>query len=371
MRAPVTLSFYILRRFLMGVLVAFTVFSALVFLIDGLELVRRTSNKEVPLWDLLSMILLKYPQAVQKMVPFTVLIGAVLAYTRLSHTQELIVTRSAGVSVWQFLLPSILGAFAIGLMVVGVINPLSSTLIEKYERLEDRYIKGRTSFTSISSNGLWLRQRTSIEQGSRLDTETIIHADDVIGSDDIVLQDVTIFVFENEDSFIKRIDAKTARLFTDFWHLNDAIITNNDRAVRRFDEYFLKTDLTVRDIHQSFASPETISFWELPSFIHTLEKSGFSALEHRLHWHQIIQSPVFYAAMVIVAAIFSLRPSRRGRAGLLFTASIFTGFVLYFFTNLVSSLGLSGSIPVAVAAWIPVVVTLMLGVGVLLHMEDG
>ena len=35
--------------------------------------------------------------------------------------------------------------------------------------------------------------------------------------------------------------------------------------------------LTTGQIQDSFASPMTLSFWQLPSFIHTLEKAGFSA----------------------------------------------------------------------------------------------
>ncbi len=46
----------------------------------------------------------------------------------------------------------------------------------------------------------------------------------------------------------------------------------------------LPTDLTVDRVQESFASPDTLSVWALPGFISLLERSGFSAIRHRLHF---------------------------------------------------------------------------------------
>ena len=50
-----------------------------------------------------------------------------------------------------------------------------------------------------------------------------------------------------------------------------------------------------------------------------------------------------------------------------------TGFMLYFFSDLVFALGLSDSIPVtpSTPAWTPSGVATLLGLAMLLHMEDG
>ena len=50
---------------------------------------------------------------------------------------------------------------------------------------------------------------------------------------------------------------------------------------------------------------------------------------------------------------------------------VFTGFVLYFFSDIVFALGLSDSIPVLLAAWTPSGVATMLGTAMLFHLEDG
>ncbi len=121
----------------------------------------------------------------------------------------------------------------------------------------------------------------------------------------------------------------------------------------------------------SFAPPETISFWNLPGFIELLENAGFSATHHKLQLHRLLAMPILFAAIILLAVSFSLRPQRRGRVGLVIFGGAFTGFLLYFLSNFVFALGLSGKIPVVLAAWAPAGITLMLGIAVLLHLEDG
>ena len=365
------LSFYIIRQFLSSFAIVFGVFTALIILIDALELLRRSHNREVPFFIILQMVLLKFPIMGQKIIPFSMLIGAVLSYTKLNKNQELAVIRSAGVSVWQFLLPSVITALSIGVLMITMLNPLSCIMIAKYEQMEAKHLHGKSSILAIESSGLWLRQKESLTETGYEKAETILHARSVGGENEIELYDVIIFVYRENGDFSRRIDAKEAKLLSSFWHLEDVIITLPDGSARRHDEYFLETNLTTKDIQDSFASPETISFWALPSFIATLKKSGFSALSHKLHWHAILSTPLLYASMVFIAALFSLKHSRQGRTGLLITGSIITGFLIYFLTSLVSSLGLSGGIPIAIAAWVPVGISMLIGVGLLLHFEDG
>ncbi len=127
----------------------------------------------------------------------------------------------------------------------------------------------------------------------------------------------------------------------------------------------------MEQIQDSFASPETMSFWQLPQFIDMLEKAGFSGLRHRLHWHTVLASPIMLCAMVMIGAVFSLRLPRHGGIAILAVAGISTGFVLYFVSNLIRAIGLSGSLPVVLAAWTIPVIALMAATGLLLHTEDG
>jgi lipopolysaccharide export system permease protein len=180
-----------------------------------------------------------------------------------------------------------------------------------------------------------------------------------------------VFSIGENNKFIGRMDAKSASLENGQWHLHDVEINKPGETPTHTDDVMLKTDLTTGQIQDSFASPVTLSFWQLPAFIHTLEKAGFSAIHHRMYWHTILATPLLLCAMILIGAVFSLRLPRRGGVMLLIVTGIITGFLVHFITNLSAAFGQSGTIPVILAAWAPTLIALMIGGGLLLHLEDG
>jgi lipopolysaccharide export system permease protein len=364
MRLSATLSRYLGRHYLVSLGFVFLVAAFLVFLADLVETLRRSSSKdEASLTVVLELALLRLPSLSLKLLPFAALFGGIWSFSRLTRTQELVVARAGGVSVWQFLAPALVIALALGGVVVTVVNPLAAVMISRFEHLEAKYLEGRSSLLAFSSTGLWLRQANQ-------DGQSVIHALGV-SAGTMELRDVIVFLYEGADKYRGRIDAKSARLHDGYWTLSQAQVTEPGRPPQMHASYELATELTPGRIQESFASPETLSFWALPGFIKTLEAAGFSAVRHRLHWHSVLATPLLLCAMVLLAATFSLRLIRRGLTGLLIVLGVGTGFVLYFVSDVVYALGTAGNLPVALAAWTPAGVSTMLGLAMLFHLEDG
>ena len=63
---------------------------------------------------------------------------------------------------------------------------------------------------------------------------------------------------------------------------------------------------------ERIASPDAIAFWRLPTAIRLTEQAGFSASGYRLRFHQLLATPILFAAMAVLAAAFSLRLARLG-----------------------------------------------------------
>lgn len=366
MRLSKILSIYIGRHFLVSFAGIFALFLLLILLFDSVELLRRSAQRaDVTFGMVLEMALLKLPFMGQETFPFAILFGGMAAFWRLTRSNELVVTRAAGVSAWQFMLPVLFLAFILGLLQVTVISPLASSMLARYERLEATRLEGHTSFLSISNSGLWLRQSDDVGQ-------SVVHAERVLQKQsDVELRNVVVFLYEGKDTFRRRVDAQSASLEDGFWHMRKAWIYSPEAPAQQEEDYWLPTDLTIAKIQDNFASPETMSFWDLPRFIETLETAGFSAVRHRLYWHTLLSSPLLMCAMVLIAATFTLRQTRRGGTTFVIAGGVLTGFVLYFFSDVVFALGLSDSIPVLLAAWTPSGVATMLGAAMLLHLEDG
>jgi len=359
-----TLSIYLGRQFLSGFAFVFAVLLSLVFLFDFIEHLRRASGREAAsLATVLELALLQLPSLAQKLLPFAALFGAIFTFARLTRSHELVVARAAGVSVWQFIAPLLLIALLIGAFLVTVFNPFAAVMISRYEQLESRYLKGQSSLLDVSSTGLWLRQADDTGQ-------SVVHSR-AVSAAGTELEDVIIFLYRGADQFVGRIDATSARLQKGYWQLDDALLTRPDKPAARYERYDLPTTLDREQILDSFASPETMSFWALPAFVRTLEEAGFSATRHRLHWHSVLATPLLLCAMVLLAATFTLRLTRHGHTGLLIAVGVSVAFLLYFISDLVLALGIAGSLPAALAAWTPAGVTALLGAALLLHLEDG
>ena len=365
MRLSKTLSVYIGGNFLAGFAGVFTMLMFLILIMDTLELMRRAAGVSIPFGSILEMALLKLPQMGQETFPFAALFGGMIVFWRLTRNRELMVTRAAGVSAWQFLLPVLIIVLMLGVLRITVVDPLASTLLSRFQHLEATLLKGQKHSLSLSGQALWLRQASD-------DGQAVVHAARVVHrGDEVQLYDVIIFAYDDDDQFVERIDASTGTLEDRAWHLRDVWALKPDKPARFMPALRLPTDLTLSKIQDSFASPETMSFWELPSFIETLRQAGFSAVRHRLHFHAMLAGPLFMCAMVLIAATFTLKPARRGGALFIVAGGLITGFVVYLFADVVFAMGLSDSIPVVLAAWAPSGVATLLGLAMLLHLEDG
>ncbi|MGE0256099.1 MAG: LPS export ABC transporter permease LptG [Alphaproteobacteria bacterium] len=360
-----TVSGYLGRNFAVWFAIVLATLFAVFALIDIVELLRRSAGKPlVTLAIIADMELLRLPNLLQEAVPFAVLFGGMFAFVKLTRHHELIVLRAAGVSVWQFLLPALLIATTVGAIKVMALNPLAAVLLAHYERMEGRYLSGKSALLAVANSGLWLREVDA--NGNH----TVVAAK-AVRPDQVTLDEATFYVFEGEDQFLRRIDARTARLEPGHWLIEEAIVRSPQSAYRPVAVVRLPTDLTTDKIQESFASPKTVSFWHLPRFIRVLEETGFSATPHRLRWHALMAEPLLLMAMVLLAATFSLRLQRRGGTLLLVGTGVLAGFLLHVMTNVIHALGIGASVPVVLAAWAPAGVSLMAGLSLLLHLEDG
>ena len=368
MRLSPTLSVYIARQYLVAFAMVLVAVVSLIMLFDVIELIRRSAGHDhAGILSLLSLAVLKMPNMAHVIMPFAVMIGAMVAFWRLTRTNELVVARAAGISAWEFLVPILALVLALGVFEITVINPIGAAMFARFERMQDEVLSNHAAQLDVSEMGLWLRE------GLDGNGQMVVHSDLVKQEGlHLSMKDVHIFIYDAPDSFSYRISAGTADLEQGFFLLTDVWVMRPGQASVHSDVMRLATSLTLERVKDNFAAPETLSFWQLPGFIHFFEKAGFTAPKHRMYLQSLISSPILYCAMVLIAALFSLQPNSRS-GGLLrrVVAGVATGFVLYFVSKVVYALGLSQSIPQVLAAWSPALIASFAGLGGLFHLEDG
>lgn len=362
-----TLHYYFARRFLWTFLGIMGVFVALLALIDLVDEVQ--DFPELPLWDVFEIVLLNLPHANYEILPLVMILAAVALFVRLARTSELVVVRASGRSALRGLLAPVAVAAAIGLVSITVLNPIVAAASKRYNDLVNSHRDGGQSVLAIASEGLWLRQGSTLGQ-------TVIHAARA-SSDLSTLYNTTFIAFSPRGEPLRRITARTARLGTGEWVLNDAKLWdltpggNAESSARELEMLTVPSALTQDGIIDSFGKPEYISLWDLPDFIAQLEEAGFSARRYAVWFQMELARPLFLMALVLIAAAFTMRHTRTSNTSLSVLSAIMLGFTLYYIRNFAQVLGENGQIPVILAAWAPPVASFLLAVGILLHMEDG
>jgi len=363
-----TLSLYFVMRFLKVVSQVFFVFFGILMLTDMVEHLRRFAGQNISLADAATLAFLNVPANLYHILPLIFVLSAIALFLALAKSSEMVVVRAAGRSGLRFLMAPVGTALALGAFAVGVLNPLVAATSKEYDSFFARQASGVENEFSISENGLWLRQGAA-------DGQTVINAARAEG-EGTHLFDVSFLIFDAQGTASQRIEAAEALLDQGAWTLTNAKYwdlnaTNPEAAAEVKPTASLVSDLTRDGIRDSFGNPSSISIWALPSYINTLELAGFSARSHRVWLQMEMALPLLLAAMVLVAAGFTMRHARFGQIGQRVLLALTGGFAIFFLRNFAQVLGENGQIPVYIAAWSPPVAAILLSLGLLLHLEDG
>lgn len=357
------LSRYVSRSFLMSFGGALLCLLTIIMLFDFAELQRRAGSKEISLAIKLNMIFLRAPHFLEQILPFLAFVSCLFIFWRMNRTNELLVFRSSGVSLWRLILPISLTALTIGIVDLTVFNPLSSVLQTRYEKLEKRYFSKSKEDIKVSSTGLWLSEKIGPNQA--------IYRANKIDLKKLEFQNLNIIISSPQNKFVERIDAKTAQIHGNKLKLRDGWKTPVGKSAQPFSQLTLNTSLNAKKIEQLKTSRGWVSFWKLPTYIDMLEASGLHSLKYKMYWHSMLASAFWVSAMILLAAAFSCRPLRQGKTALIMLIGLVIGFLLYFFKDMVFALGVSGGLPPVIAAWLPPVITAMVGAVLVFNQEDG
>jgi lipopolysaccharide export system permease protein len=359
-----TLSRYFGMRFLTSVVGSFLGVVVLAAMIDYVELMRRGADwPNATPWLLAKISMYRVPQLTERIMPFSVLVGTMSCYLNLSRRLELVIARAAGVSAWQFVAPAVIGAFLFGTVATTIYNPISATLQERSKRLESEVVGEVPSALRESTSGFWVRQKsadgaaiinakTSREQGAKLGT-------------------VSVYTFDNAGHFQQRIEARSASLQDGYWLLEDVRAYEAGKPLAIEDTYRLNTSLTLEQVRESFATPETVPFWLLPTYIEMADRAGLAAAGYRLQYDQLLARPFQLAAMVLLAAAVSLRFFRFGGVQKMVLSGVSAGFLLFVLSKITEDMTKSELMSPLAAAWTPVLVGGLTGFVALLFQEDG
>ncbi|ORE97731.1 LPS export ABC transporter permease LptG [Aurantimonas sp. 22II-16-19i] len=355
-----TLNRYFLRLYLTSFFSTLIAVSALVYLVDMIELSRRGRSEVLGFVGAASFSALRVPAFMEQAFPFVVLFASIFTLLNLNRRLELVVARGAGVSIWQILLPFAAGSLLLGLAATFVYNPFAAWTKAQASSIETSVFGGSPSEVGEE---IWLRQSA--------DGVRSIIGGAAVGRGGAELRHASAFLFGADGSITQRIDADQATLENGQWVLDRPRVTRIGYPPSYPQQFRLPTSLRPEYVEQRVADPEATSVWSLPSKIEVAGSLGLNANAFDMQYQTLLARPALFLAMTLVAATVGTRFSRTAQPGRAIAVGVLAGFTLYVVTFLAKALGSNDIIPPVVAAWFPVLAAGLLGVTILLHQEDG
>ena len=363
---PSRLSRYLALETLIGLIGAITVIGAVILLVDFVEQTRAIGTRvEVSTLDLLYLTFLKAPLLLEETLPFVFLFGVLATLFRLNRRSELIVMRASGYSAWRILAAPLLIAFVAGILGATALNPVGAAMNAEFERRQENLTRIRTDVEA--EDPVWLRESTP-------DGFTVVAAR-TLDENARRIQGASFYFYDQPAEagprFERRIDADFADLSAGFWVLEGAVERSPGQDPVEIGALSIPTSIDRQALFERSRSPRGVAFWDLPGLIRSARASGLDANRYELRFHSLLALPLTLLAVTMIAAAATLRLYRLGGGGAFALAGGASGFIVYFFQELLRSFGSTGTLPPITAAWAAPAITALVAAIYIASTEDG
>ncbi len=363
--SPMALYGYLRRQLVAWFLGLLAGFVGFVFLIDYMAGLDRFSYVDLAQIEILYISVMRLPFLAREVLPFALFLACMVVLSRNTRSLELVVMRSAGVSAWRFLRPFVTLSLFTGLIMMLVWDPMAKHLNQTLaDDLFERYqLRISAEIGNASDAKGWYAQKLpngfmAIKIGRQTKTPTRY-------------RNAALMRFDGQNQFEVRYEAKTMTIQAVQLVLKDVWEMRPDSPLAFHDQLVLNLSVDLDRFIPSFAPPDALSIYELPSYTQEAARMGFRTRGYDTQWHRLLSLPLYYMALALLAACFSLRLQRKGGAALLMAAGVVAGLLAYFGRSMTVAFGATGLLPAAVAIWAPAALLFFACTVYLLSSEDG
>ena len=305
-----------------------------------------------------TLSLMIIPSIIISLLPFILFISSMVVFIKLKDNRDLIALKTFGFSNINFLILFSIASIFISILILFVLNPLTSSTVKYYEDIKGRYDLDKSHLASINSNGIWIREKDdkfiNIIKSQRLEGDRLIN--------------VSIYKFNEDYILYSRLEATEAKISDIPWILQDVRKINFDKEkkVDEFLTYKFVSTFNVEKLNSIYSNLDTISFYNLITNMESLINKGYNPMLLIEKKHFYLSLPFFLILMVCLASMFTLNSNERRQNTYYILLSILLCVVIFYFKNFSSALGTTEKIPIILSVWSPVIIlSLFCSVGVI------
>lgn len=339
---------YIGRTVAMSVVTVIFVVSSLFLLIGFAGELDKIGSANYTFFMAVKYTLLLLPDRIYEFFPLATLLGSILGLGALANSSELVVIRTAGVSVFR-IVAAIMKTALILMVVAFIVGEVIAPPALQYAKLQR--VKALSKDISLNTQyGLWAR-----------DSNTYIHVQRA--NNEGKLFGIHLYRLSAQHQLEQVLHAKTADYDGKNWQLKDikqTDVSSQQIKVSHIDSMQWKTLLDPELVSIVTFEPSKLSIWKLSAYINYLEDNGLETAQYELAlWSKIIM-PFTIAAMVLLAVPYVFGSLRRTSVGQQILIGFLAGLVFFIANRLLGQMSIVYNFHPVLGASIP---TLLVFVG--------
>ena len=339
---------YLAKEFIKIVINTSIIFFCLGFIMNIFEEINFFKDFNVAITTPIILSLLFVPSLLNYFFPFVILLSGMWFFLKIKKTDELTSMNVSGMSnLSVIIIPSFL-SIILGIFFVTALNPITSLLVKKYETVNGNYEKEQDYLATVTVNGIWIKERglkaNYMIRASHLEKEN--------------LMGVTIYEFDKDNNFTRRIEADSANITSLKWVLKNITVINSEGIMltEPIKDPFYFSMYDIKKIKSLYSNLDTISFWDLEHEINLLKQRGYSTREMQVKLHRSLAFPFFLLSMVLLSSVFTLGTTFKENNWTYVFLTIISSVLIFFFNDFSAALGKTDKLPVELSVWMPIAI---------------
>jgi lipopolysaccharide export system permease protein len=336
---------YVLKQFVVNVLFGLLTFICIFVVVDMMENMDSFIDSGIGLGLTIQYYLYFIPEIVKLMLPVSMLLSSLFTTGRLSSFNELTAIKSAGVSVYRFLIPFIIVALIVSMFSIyfnGWVVPYTNKKKFYIDRVN---MHRRIEF--VNKDNLFLQDQSN----SLL---CLGFFDDANGTANRV--SIQKFSDTNLTHMVSRYDADLMRWVSgdSKWLLSNVtcrMFGNNTESIVRYDTLSVKLNFNPEQIVKEQQKPDEMNYYELGDFISSKKRSGYDVSKWMVEYYSKISFPFASLIVVLFGIPFGINKKRSGLS-VQFGVSLLVCFIYLVFMKVSQVFGYNGDLNPLLTAWL-------------------
>lgn len=374
---PKIIDLYVAVELIKQAALTLAVLLFLAALIDLSQQLKLIEDSGASFLDAIGVVFLRLPHITTEITFLYIFFGAMLAFRKLSTSNETTIIKSVGYSGWRIIFVSAATAGLLAALIGPIVSPFSASAMRASAAWEQQSFD-RVSLRSIFSQApsiRWISVDATLE-----DREQIISFRPTeVSLDQRRMTNVRIDFFgghandpneASKESFNRWMLAETVDVGPTETTLSNVISIEPNKFPETIETISLPFSLDLLVFGEAIGSANSLGLRALMKTRNLLVESGIPAPLYVVRAQQLLSSPVLAFAAVLLASLFALRPQRHGNRALWMTVGFIIGANLFFVYSSLMALGVKSEFYAIMTIWAPIIALLLTCIWLISYLED-